>query len=48
MVLTGGARTPSDALVGPVAVAAIRRLHLDLVFLGVHGMSERAGYTSRT
>jgi DeoR/GlpR family transcriptional regulator of sugar metabolism len=46
VVLTGGVRTRSDALVGPVAVAAIRSLHLDLVFLGVHGMSERAGYTT--
>lgn len=46
VVLTGGVRTPSDALVGPIAVAAIRSLHLDLVFLGVHGMSERAGYTT--
>ncbi|HEU4426537.1 MAG TPA: DeoR/GlpR family DNA-binding transcription regulator [Pilimelia sp.] len=46
VVLTGGVRTPSDALVGPVAVAAIRSLHLDALFLGVHGMSERAGYTT--
>jgi DeoR/GlpR family transcriptional regulator of sugar metabolism len=46
VVLTGGVRTPSDALVGPVAVAAIRSLHLDLLFLGVHGMSERAGFTT--
>lgn len=46
VVLTGGVRTPSDALVGPVAVAAVRSLHLDLVFLGVHGMSERAGYST--
>ncbi|MGI5212119.1 DeoR/GlpR family DNA-binding transcription regulator [Plantactinospora sp. CA-290183] len=46
VVLTGGVRTPSDALVGPVAVAAIRSLNLDLVFLGVHGMSERAGYST--
>ena len=46
VVLTGGTRTPSDALVGPVAVAAIGTLHLDLLFLGVHGMSERAGYTT--
>ncbi|MEV4759731.1 DeoR/GlpR family DNA-binding transcription regulator [Micromonospora sp. NPDC049559] len=45
-VLTGGVRTPSDALVGPVAEAAIRSLHLDLLFLGVHGMSERAGLTT--
>jgi DeoR/GlpR family transcriptional regulator of sugar metabolism len=46
VVLTGGVRTPSDALVGPVAVAAIRSLHLDLLFLGVHGMSDRAGFTT--
>jgi DeoR/GlpR family transcriptional regulator of sugar metabolism len=46
VVLTGGTRTPSDALVGPVAVAAIGTLHLDMLFLGVHGMSERAGYTT--
>jgi DeoR/GlpR family transcriptional regulator of sugar metabolism len=46
VVLTGGIRTPSDALVGPVAVAAIQTLHLDALFLGVHGMSERAGFTT--
>jgi len=46
VVLTGGTRTPSDALVGPIAVAAIGMLHLDVLFLGVHGMSERAGYTT--
>jgi DeoR/GlpR family transcriptional regulator of sugar metabolism len=46
VVLTGGVRTPSDALVGPVAVAAIRSMHLDLLFLGVHGMDERAGFTT--
>jgi len=46
VVLTGGVRTPSDALVGPVAVAAIRSLHLDVLFLGVHGMTERAGFTT--
>lgn len=46
VVLTGGVRTPSDALVGPVAVDSLRRLHLDLVFLGVHGMAEDAGFTT--
>jgi DeoR/GlpR family transcriptional regulator of sugar metabolism len=46
VVLTGGIRTPSDALVGPVAVQALRSLHLDLVFLGVHGMAMRAGFTT--
>ena len=46
VVVTGGIRTPSDALVGPVAVQALRSLHLDVVFMGVHGMSEDAGYTT--
>ena len=46
VVLTGGVRTPSDALVGPVAVTTIGALHLDLLFLGVHGMAEDAGFTS--
>lgn len=46
VVLTGGVRTPSDALVGPIAVSAIRQLHLDVLFLGVHGMAERSGFTT--
>ena len=46
VVLTGGVRTPSDALVGPVAVATLRSLHLDSVFMGVHGITERAGFTT--
>lgn len=46
VVLTGGVRTPSDALVGPVAIGALRTLHLDLVFVGVHGMAPRAGFTT--
>ncbi len=46
VVLTGGIRTPSDALVGPVAGQSLRSLHLDLVFLGVHGMAGNAGFTT--
>jgi DeoR/GlpR family transcriptional regulator of sugar metabolism len=46
VVLTGGVRTPSDALVGPVAVSALRNLHVDFVFLGVHGLDDRAGLTT--
>ncbi|MFF2300481.1 DeoR/GlpR family DNA-binding transcription regulator [Arthrobacter sp. NPDC058127] len=46
VILTGGQRTPSDALVGPVATAAIKQLHLDMLFLGVHGMDENAGFTT--
>jgi DeoR/GlpR family transcriptional regulator of sugar metabolism len=46
IVLTGGVRTPSDALVGPFAVASLRNVHLDLVIIGVHGMDMRSGFTS--
>jgi DeoR/GlpR family transcriptional regulator of sugar metabolism len=46
VVIVGGVRTPSDALVGPIAVSALGQLHLDIVFLGVHGMAETAGYTT--
>src|SRR6478735_7061135 len=46
IILTGGVRTPSDALVGPFAVAALRTIHLDQVFMGVHGMAPRSGFTT--
>ncbi|PSL04689.1 DeoR family transcriptional regulator [Haloactinopolyspora alba] len=46
VVLTGGVRTPSDALVGPIAVSSLRQLHLDVVFLGVHGIDPSAGFTT--
>jgi DeoR/GlpR family transcriptional regulator of sugar metabolism len=46
VVLTGGIRTPSDALVGPVATGALHSLHLDAVYMGVHGISERAGFST--
>ena len=46
MLLTGGLRTPSDALVGPMAIAALRSLHLDAVFMGVHGMDAAAGFST--
>ncbi|MDH6228387.1 MULTISPECIES: DeoR/GlpR family DNA-binding transcription regulator [Streptomyces] len=46
VVLTGGVRTPSDSLVGPVADRAIAALHFDLLFLGVHGISVEAGLST--
>lgn len=46
VVLTGGVRTPSDSLVGPVADAAIRSLRFDVLFLGVHGISAEAGLST--
>jgi DeoR/GlpR family transcriptional regulator of sugar metabolism len=46
VILTGGIRTPSDALVGPFAVAAIRTIHVDVLFMGVHGMDPHSGFTT--
>lgn len=46
VVLTGGMRTPSDALAGPVADATLRSLHVDTLILGVHGIDQVAGLTT--
>ena len=46
IIMTGGVRTPSDALVGPIAATALSALHVDMLFIGVHGMSEQAGLTT--
>jgi DeoR/GlpR family transcriptional regulator of sugar metabolism len=44
--LTGGSRTLSDALVGPVANAALDSFRVDAVFLGVHGFDVESGLTT--
>lgn len=46
VILTGGVRTPSAALVGPIADRTIASMHVDQLFLGVHGMDARAGFTT--
>ncbi len=46
VVLTGGIRTPSDALVGPIATEALSKLHIDTLFMGVHGMDDGLGYST--
>lgn len=46
VVLTGGTRTPSDALVGPVATRTLGGLKVDVTFLGVHGIDLEAGLTT--
>lgn len=48
VLLTGGERTPSEALVGPMALGALEGLHLDTVLLGAHGLDVRAGLTTPT
>jgi DeoR/GlpR family transcriptional regulator of sugar metabolism len=44
--LSGGVRTPSDALVGPIADAAIDSFRVDATYLGVHGFDLEAGLTT--
>lgn len=46
VVLSGGVRTPSDALVGPVANEMLRTVHVDTLILGVHGIDIDAGLTT--
>jgi DeoR/GlpR family transcriptional regulator of sugar metabolism len=46
VVLTGGMRTPSDALVGPVADLTIGSLHFDTLFLGCTGLDSEAGLST--
>lgn len=46
ILILGGERTPSEALVGPLAAQAAKAIAADLCFMGVHGMDLEAGITS--
>ncbi|HET7414103.1 MAG TPA: DeoR/GlpR family DNA-binding transcription regulator [Arthrobacter sp.] len=46
VILTGGERTVSEALVGPIANTAIRNLYVDLCFMGVHGIDVERGLST--
>jgi DeoR/GlpR family transcriptional regulator of sugar metabolism len=46
VVLTGGMRTASDALVGPVADLTIASLHFDTLFLGCTGLDAEVGLST--
>lgn len=46
IVITGGSPTPSNAIVGPLADRSLAGLHLDQLFMGVHGMGETSGFTT--
>lgn len=48
VLLVGGRRTPSRALVGPLAVRALEGLHVDLLLLGAHGVDPERGLTTPT
>lgn len=44
-IVVGGVSTPAGQ-VGPLAVATIRSLHVDTLFLAVHGIHRRDGFTA--
>ncbi|MCX5208840.1 DeoR/GlpR family DNA-binding transcription regulator [Kitasatospora sp. NBC_00240] len=46
VLVTGGAPTRSAALAGPLANLTIESLHVDLLIMGAHGVSDRAGLTT--
>ncbi|MGO4382916.1 DeoR/GlpR family DNA-binding transcription regulator [Specibacter sp. RAF43] len=46
VIVTGGERTPSEALVGPIARTALGNLNTDLCFMGVHGLDADRGLSS--
>ncbi|WP_345701742.1 DeoR/GlpR family DNA-binding transcription regulator [Kitasatospora terrestris] len=46
VLLTGGSATRSEALVGPIAERTIDSLHVDVLILGTHGVTERDGLSS--
>lgn len=46
IVITGGERTPTDSLVGPLAEQAFRNFNFDIAFLGTYGMDPEGGFSS--
>lgn len=46
VVITGGTMTRSNAIVGPLADTSLGALHLDQLFMGVHGIDEQSGFTT--
>lgn len=46
LVITGGVGIRGDALGGAIAVAAVRSLRIDLLFLGADGVDVHAGLTT--
>lgn len=46
VILTGGSRTPTDSLVGPVAVDTLRGLNCDVAFMGSFGVDGERGFST--
>lgn len=46
IILTGGSRTPTDSLVGPVAVDTFRGFNVDIAFMGSFGVDPKKGFST--
>lgn len=46
LFVTGGKRTPTEALIGPLALATLERLHFDTLFTSVHAADPQTGLTT--
>lgn len=46
LFVTGGKRTPTEALIGPLALASLERLHFDTLFTSLHTADPVAGLTT--
>lgn len=46
VILVGGSRTPTDSLVGPVAMDTFSKFNFDMVVVGTHGMDAASGFSS--
>lgn len=46
LFVTGGKRTPTEALIGPLALASLKRLHFDTLFTSLHAADPVAGLTT--
>jgi DeoR/GlpR family transcriptional regulator of sugar metabolism len=46
VIVTGGVRTPTNSLVGPIAAGTLQRFNVDTVFMGAHGMENGVGFST--
>ena len=46
VIVTGGIRTPTHSLVGPIAAATLHRFNVDTVFMGAHGIEHGVGLST--
>lgn len=46
VILAGGTHTPTNCLVGPVAIAGFGQFHVDSVFMGCFGMDSEHGFST--